>query len=163
MDDCLAFRLGPSILGMGIGIAVEVVTLRRVKPVPDMPVHIIGVMQVRRKLIPLVDLRTMLSISPDSKKERVLIIRSATGMVGLVVDEVLGIKKFDKEKIRRPPVIFRGLKRKYMAGLYGDGDDMIILLNMDEILTADEKLILESLIKEAKKPVKRKKTVKVKS
>ncbi len=147
MDNYLTFSLGPSTLGMEIGAAVEVVTPRGVKPVPDVPEHIAGVMKIRRELIPLIDMRVRLSVSPEPKKERAIIVRSVAGKVGLLVDEVFGIRKFEKGGLRKPPVIFRGLRRKYLAGLYGDGEDMIVVLDMDEILTSEEKLILEGLIK----------------
>lgn len=163
MDNYLTFRLGPSTLGMEIGTAVEVVTPRGVKPVPDMPEHLPGVMKVRRTLIPLIDMRVRLSISPEPKKERVIIVKSAVGKVGLVVDEVFGIRKFEKASLRKPPVIFRGLKRKYLAGLYSDGEEMIVVLDMDEILTSEEKLIFERLIENARKTGKNKKARKGKA
>ena len=163
MDNYLTFRLGPSTLGMEIGTAVEVVTPRGVKPIPEMPEHIAGIMKIRRELIPLVDMRVRLSVSPEPKKERAIIVRSAVGKVGLVVDEVFGIRKFEKGGLRKPPVIFRGLRRKYLAGLYGDGEDIIVVLDMDEILTSEEKLILESLIKKAAQAGKKKKARKGKA
>jgi len=147
MDQFLAFRLGQTTLGLDIGAAVEVMTPFGVKPVSGMPVHIPGVMKMRGEIIPLIDMRTRLGVEPRPLKERAIIVRSVAGRVGLLVDEVFGIMKFDAEKFRKPPVMFLGLKRKFLAGLYGMGDDVIAVLDMDQMLSSEEVMLLEKVRK----------------
>lgn len=147
MEQLLAFRIGQTTLGLDIGAAVEVMTPIGVKSVPDMPEYIPGVMRIRGEIIPLVDMRVRLSVEPRPSKERAIIVRSIAGKVGLLVDEVFGIIKFDSGKFRKPPVMFLGLRKKYLAGLYGMGDDVIAVLDMDQLLTSEEKLLLEKVHK----------------
>lgn len=147
MEQFLAFRLGQTTLGLDIGAAVEVLTPFGVKPVPGMPEHIPGVMRIRGEIVPLIDMRARLGVEPSPSKERAIIVRSVAGKVGLIVDEVFGILKFDPEKFRKPPVMFLGLKRKYLAGLYGMGDDVIAVLDMDQILSSEEVMLLEKVRK----------------
>ena len=50
--------------------------------------------------------------------------------------------------------MFRGLKKKYMAGLYGDNDDTVIVLDIDQVLSSDEKIKLERAKKRIEKKSK---------
>jgi purine-binding chemotaxis protein CheW len=147
MEKCLAFRLGTSRLAMDINAAVEVVTPGKISSVPDMPSHVPGVIKVRGVIIPIIDMRLRLGVKPEPEKERAIIIRSAIGNVGLLVDDVIGIIKFEPEKLRVPPAIFHGIKKKYLSGLYGEGDNVLVIMNTDEILTSREKLVLEKFLK----------------
>ncbi|MCK4911607.1 MAG: purine-binding chemotaxis protein CheW [Thermodesulfovibrionales bacterium] len=143
MEQSLAFRLGQTTLGLDINAAVEVMTPFGVKAIPNMPDYIPGIMKIRGELVPLIDMRVRLGVEPRPTKERAIIVRSIAGKVGLLVDEVFGIMKFDAGKLRKPPVIFLGLKRRYLAGLYGVDDDVIAVLDMNEILSSEEALLLE--------------------
>ncbi len=147
MKHSLAFRLGKTTLGLDINAAVEVMTPFGLKPVPNMPDYIPGVMKIRGEIIPLVDMRVRLGVEPSPSKERTIIVRSIAGKIGLLVDEVFGIIKFDAGKLRKPPIMFLGLKRRYLAGLYGEGDDVMAVLDMDEILSSEEALELEKSLK----------------
>ncbi len=143
MKQFLAFRIGQSTLGLDINAAVEVITPFGVKHVPGMPEHIPGVIRIRGEMVPIIDMRSRLGVEPSTMKERAIIVRSVAGKVGLLVDEVFGILKFEAEKFRKPPVMFLGLKRKYLAGLYGMDDDVIAVLDMDQILSSGEVMLLE--------------------
>lgn len=140
---CLAFTLGAHTLGMDVGAVVEVVNPRGIKRVPDMPSFIAGVVKIRGEMVPMVDMRERVGVQPLPEKERAVLVRSSGGKVGLIVDGVRGILRFEHDMLRKPPVMFHGLKRKYMAGLYGDNDNPVIVLDIDQILSSDEKIELE--------------------
>ena len=139
----IEFRLGPHRLGMDVGGITEVVSLKKVMPVPEMPDYIPGVLNVRGDLVPLVDMRVRFGLVPSREKERAILIRSSLGRVGLVVDSLTGIVAVDEDEIRKPPVMFRGLKKKYLLGLTGHGGGIMILLNIDHVLTSEEEILLK--------------------
>ena len=143
MHRCLVFRLGPHSLGIDIDRVVEVVNPGRPEPVPELPDYIEGVSKVRGEMVPVMDLRKRMGVSPDPSKERTVILRSTMGKVAFIVDDVSGILRFEDDRMKKPPLIFKGLKSRYVLGLYGEGEDMLIVLNEDEILSSDEKIELE--------------------
>jgi purine-binding chemotaxis protein CheW len=112
--------------------------------VPD---FISGVITIRGEMIPIVDMRKRFGIKPEPGKERNVIVRSGKEKVGLLVDDVQEISDFKESEIMKPPIIFKGLKNKYMEGLGKSFSDdqqerVVMLLNIEEVLTDDEKIQL---------------------
>lgn len=144
MKRYLVFTLDHDLFAIDVDTAVEVMKTRSVKRVPELPEFISGVVNVRREAFPLVEMRQrlgMLSADP-SVKGRLLIVRSSLDRIALLVDDVTGIIKIDSSMIKMPKMVFRGLKKRYLEGLYNNDGDMIIILNVEEILTSDEKILL---------------------
>lgn len=146
MRKFIVFRLGPDDFGIEIGSVVEVIKSRKGRLLPDAGEFISGVITLRGSLIPLIDMRKRFSIEPAPKKERTLVVSAGGERVGLVVDEVKGINGFRPEDIIRPPIIFRGLKRRHLAGLGMKNGAAVMLLNMESILDSDEKIMLKEAI-----------------
>lgn len=143
MQGFIVFRLGEENFAVEIEKVFEVFNPARVFPVPELEKFITGVINVRGKVVPVVDLRIRFGITPRPGKERTVLTRTKLETLGLLVDDVMGIMEFDPKEITKPPAIFRGLSSKSLNGLLRDGDDVILILNLDNLLSADEKLKLE--------------------
>ena len=76
-------------------------------------------------------------------RRRLLTVRSSLGRIALMVDDVKGIEVIDMDAVTRPPMVFRGIKKQYLDGLYNTGGKVYIMINVEEILTSEEKIILE--------------------
>ena len=61
----------------------------------------------------------------------------------LMVDDVKGIEMINMADVARPPMVFRGIKKQYLDGLYNADNNVYIIINVEEILTSEEKIILE--------------------
>lgn len=144
MGHYVLFRLGQDAFGLDVDKVTEVVRSWKVQPVPEMPQYIVGVINVRGRVVPLVDMRKRLEIAPMVKKERVLLTRTTQRTIGLLVDEVKGIRIIKADAIEQPPMIFRGLKSKYLEGLVRMGDSALMLLDVENILSSDETMRLEA-------------------
>jgi len=125
--------------------AVEVLRERPVKRIPELPDFISGVVDVRGDMVPVVDMRQRFGMTwrGGQKKTRFLIVRSSLDRIALQVDDVLTIDDMSQGKMKKPPMVFRGIGKRYLEGLYKAGDTMYIVLNIEEILTSEEKIILE--------------------
>jgi purine-binding chemotaxis protein CheW len=103
-------------------------------------------MSVRGAVIPLLDLRRRFDMTPTGKKERIIIVRFDKEKVGFLVDEIREILSLASEDIINPPSIFKGFKTEFLTGLGKKDDMIIILLNVDSLLTSEEKIRLKESI-----------------
>jgi purine-binding chemotaxis protein CheW len=137
------FRMGDEVFGVEINRVVEILRSQKTYTLPELPEFLSGVITVRGEVIPLLDLRRRFGIRSAVKKERIMVVRYDNEKIGLVVDEVKEITSFDTADITLPPSIFKGLKKKYLTGLGKKGDMIIIILNLDDLLTSEEKIMLK--------------------
>lgn len=139
----LAIRLGSEEFGIDIANVVEIFKSKKIHEVPEMEEYIAGVINVRGEVITLVDMRKRLGLKPSPIKERTVLVRTNTETLGLIVDEVIEILNFEKNEISKPPTIFKGLASKYLIGLGKREARVIILLNLDNIISREERIKLE--------------------
>jgi purine-binding chemotaxis protein CheW len=135
--------MGDEVFGVEINRVVEILRSQKTYTLPELPEFLSGVITVRGEVIPLLDLRRRFGIRSAVKKERIMVVRYDNEKIGLVVDEVKEITSFDTADITLPPSIFKGLKKKYLTGLGKKGDMIIIILNLDDLLTSEEKIMLK--------------------
>jgi purine-binding chemotaxis protein CheW len=135
--------MGDEVFGIEIKRIVEILKSQKTYALPELPEFLSGVITVRGEVIPLLDLRRRFGIQSAVKKERIMIVRCDNEKIGLVVDEVQEITNLDTADITHPPSIFKGLKKKYLTGLGKKGDMIIIILNLDDLLTSEEKIMLK--------------------
>jgi purine-binding chemotaxis protein CheW len=143
MTKFAVFRMGDEVFGIEIERVVEILKSQKTYTLPELPEFLSGVITVRGEVVPLLDLRRRFNINSTFKKERVMIVRYDNEKIGLVVDEVKEITPLDTKDITHPPSIFKGLKKKYLTGLGKKGDMIIIILNLDDLLTSEEKIMLK--------------------
>lgn len=133
---------GEEEFGIDIGKVVEILKAQRVYQLPQLPSFLSGVVNIRGEVIPLVDLRKRFGIEATSGKERIIVIRSDGEKVGLLVDGVKEIVNLLPDEVVKPPAMFKGLKTEYLTGIGRRGNSIIILLNLDTLLTSEEKIQL---------------------
>jgi purine-binding chemotaxis protein CheW len=138
---------GQEEFGIDIGKVVEILKVPRVHVLPQLPSFLSGMVNIRGEVIPLVDLRKRFGIASSSTKERVVVVRSEREKVGLLVDGVKEIINLRPEDTLKPPAMFRGLKTEYMIGIGRKGESIIILLDLDALLSSEEKILMEALPK----------------
>jgi purine-binding chemotaxis protein CheW len=143
-------RLGSEDFGIDVMKVLEVVKVPEMRRVPQAPAFVKGVTDVRGSMVPIIDLRDRFSL-PDSElgpDHRVLIVDLEESRVGLIVDEVPGVLEYPPDSVSPPPKLFKGLKARYLDGLVRDGERLIMLLNVEEILSSEERIALKSLVEE---------------
>jgi purine-binding chemotaxis protein CheW len=137
------FKIGEEDFGVEINRVVEILSTQKVHSIPDLPDFLSGVIAVRGQIIPLLDLRKRFGIISSSKKELIIVIKYDNEKIGVLVDHVKEIISLGKDEITSPPAIFKGLKRKYLAGIGKKDDRVIIILNVDDLLTSEERIMLK--------------------
>ncbi|MCE5194730.1 MAG: chemotaxis protein CheW [Nitrospiraceae bacterium] len=143
MNKFAVFKIGDEDFGIIITSVVEILKLQKIYSLPQLPAFLAGVINLRGEVIPVLDLRVRFDISASNKKERIVIINFEQEKLGLIVDEMEEIVTIADEDISVPPVIFKGLRTEYLTGLGKKDEQVIIILNLDNLLTSEEKISLK--------------------
>lgn len=143
MSKFTIFNISGDVFGIDISRVLEILRVQKIFSIPGLPGFLTGVMSVRGAVIPVMDLRLRFGMKPAGKKERIILVRYGEEKIGFLVDEIREIMRLDLEDIRPSPSIFKGFKTEYLTGLGKKGDQIIILLNIDNLLTSEEKIWLK--------------------
>lgn len=143
MQKFTVFKIAGEDFAIAIERVQEILKLQKVFSIPGLPEFLSGVMNVRNTVIPLMDLRRRFGKKPSGTKERIILVRVEQERLGLLVDSVHEILSLLPEEVINPPSIFKGFKTEYLKGLGKKDERVIILLNIDNILTAEEKIQLK--------------------
>ena len=145
----LTFTLGEEEYGIGIMKIKEIIGMIAITNIPKTPDFIKGVINLRGKVIPVMDLRLRFGINAIDYTERTCIIvveidgMSGKIMIGLVVDAVSEVLNIRNEDIEDTPQFGTRLDTDYILGMAKMDNGVKILLDIDRVLTTDDIKILE--------------------
>jgi len=148
----LTFTLAGEDYGIGILKIKEIIGMQPITSVPQTPEYVKGVINLRGKVIPVLDLRLRFDMEATDYTERTCIVvveiagQSGTVMIGIVVDsvsEVLNIKGAD---IENTPTFGTKLDTEYILGMAKMEGGVKILLDIDKVLSAQEMAMLEEAV-----------------
>ena len=140
----LTFSLGKEEYGLGILKVKEIIGMMPITTVPRTPAFVKGVINLRGKVIPVVDLRLKFEMEEIAYTERTCIIVveiAASGgaiPMGIVVDSVSEVLNIQQGEIEDTPTFGSRLDTEYILGLAKTGGGVKILLNIDKVLSSDE-------------------------
>jgi purine-binding chemotaxis protein CheW len=137
------FKIGQEDFGIEVKRVVEILNMQKAHTIPELPDFLSGVITVRGEVIPLLDLRKRFSVKSPEGEGRIIIVRYDSEKIGLLVDDIKEITSLGTGEIITPPSIFKGVKKKYLSGLGKKDERIIILLNIDDLLTSEEKIFLK--------------------
>jgi len=146
MKQFVAFNLGSELYGIPITQVQEIIQKPQITRLPQMPDFIKGVVNLRGKIVPVMDLRTRFNMPIGAEESMVRIIVAQLGKqaVGLVVDSVKGVSNLGEETIEPLPATVRSVDKEYLEGVGKLQDGIIILLNLEKVLSETEKVSLNT-------------------
>ncbi|MBI4800759.1 MAG: chemotaxis protein CheW [Desulfarculus sp.] len=134
----LTFSMGAESYGVDILQVQEIIGMPRLTRLPRAPEHMLGVMNLRGMVVPVLDMRLKLHLDGNENGEAVVVVlRVGDKIMGAVVDSVRDVVQLDEERIQTPPDFAGGLRRDYLRGLCHLDDQMIILLELDRLLAQE--------------------------
>ena len=145
----LTFTLANEEYGIGILKIKEIIGMMPITTVPRTPEFVKGVINLRGKVIPVVDLRLRFGMEAIDYTERTCIIvveveaQSGTVMIGIVVDSVSEVLNIKGDDIENTPTFGTKLNTDYIQGMAKMDGGVKILLDIDQILSAQEVTLLE--------------------
>jgi len=135
------FRVGQEEYAIDIMQIMEIIRPQKVTRIPNAPAVVEGVINLRGKVVPIIDLRKRFGSDPaksDPKRVRVIILRLSRRVIGAVVDEVTEVVFMKSGQIETTPDAVKGLDTEYLKGVGKHGDRLIVVLDIDRILTGEE-------------------------
>ncbi len=147
----VGFRIGNETYGVRIGSVREIVRVPEITSVPSAPDLVEGVINLRGKIIPVMDLRKRFGTAapqPD-KKNRILVVELESKLVGLIVSSASEVLKIPPSEIESPGSVFAEGESNYVTGVGKLKGRLIILLDIARLLRQPEYRKLE----EAAEPV----------
>ncbi len=136
----------------GINSVREVLKMIRVTPLPRSLDFVEGVINMRGDVIPVIDLRKRFGL-PEAERtdeSRIIIVEVEERMVGLIVDSVSEVISLENKQIQEAPNQVAGEKTDLITGVGKVGDRMLIILDLDRILTSEEQIALGDVSKPGK-------------
>lgn len=142
----VGFRIGKEYFGVDIAQVQEIVRVQEVTPVPEAPWFVEGVINLRGRIVPVIDFRKWLKleVAERTRLSRILIVELDRRPVGLLVDAVSEILKLPQEAVEPPPELISGIGSEYITGVGKWGDRLIILLDLGRIFSPEEAKRLEA-------------------
>lgn len=136
----VVFNIGKELYGVGIESVHEIVKVPDITEVPDAPAFLQGVINLRGKIVPVVDLRKRMKLDGKerTKSSRVLITENDGRLVGLLVDAVSEVLKVPPESVEAPPEMISSIGVEYITGVAKTGGGLIILLNLKKVFSVED-------------------------
>ena len=136
----VGFRIGRETFGVPIDIVHEIVRVPEITAVPDSPDYVEGVINLRGKIISIIDLRKRFGEKQIShnKKNRILVAEFESRLVGLIVDSASEVLKVPQADVDPPPSVFEEGELNYVTGVGKLKDRLIILVELSKILQKGE-------------------------
>ena len=136
----VGFRIGRETFGVPIGLVREIVRMMEITAVPEAPDYVEGVINLRGRIIPVIDLRKRFrepGIKVDNRN-RILVAELEGRLVGLIVDAASEVLKMANGDIEPPPELLQENDLSYVTGLGKRNGKLIILVDVEKLLNHGE-------------------------
>lgn len=136
----LTFVLGNEVYGIGIEFVTEIIGIMSITEVPELPEYIRGIINLRGKIIPVMDVRLRFKKEFKEYTERtcIVVIDISDVSIGLIVDSVSEVLAIPEEDIVSPPKVNKDTNNRYIKGIGKVGNDVRLILDCDKLLTEEE-------------------------
>ncbi|MEW5762751.1 MAG: chemotaxis protein CheW [Bacillota bacterium] len=140
-EQIVVFQLAEQNYGVDIAGVYEIIRMENVTRVPRAPSFVEGVINLRGRIIPVIDLRKRFGMPPaeHTRATRIVIVEMDGTTVGMIVDAVLEVLRIPASSIEPPPAVIHGIEAAYLRGIALWGERLIILLNLQRVLYEAEK------------------------
>lgn len=143
----MTFKSGKEFFGLEIQYVNEIIQLQTITAIPETEDYIKGLINLRGKVIPVVDVRLRFKQPPFEYNDRtcIIVISVKSMMVGLIVEQIAEVVEIREENILPPPTFGRvdKVQNKYVYGIGKVGDSVKLLLDPDKLLNDEDLSVVE--------------------
>jgi len=136
----LTFSLGDESYGIEIKYVTEIIGIQTITVIPELPEYVKGVINLRGKIIPVMDVRLRFKKEPREYNDRtcVIVVDINDISIGLIVDSVAEVLTIPEEDMVEPPKMNRSFSNRYIKNIGKVGNSVKLLLDCEKLLTEDE-------------------------
>jgi purine-binding chemotaxis protein CheW len=143
----LSFSLGSEDYGLDIKYVTEIIGVQEITEIPEIPKYIRGIINLRGKIIPVMDVRLRFKKSFREYNDRtcIIVVETKDISVGLIVDSVSEVISIQEQDIVPPPDLSKEIRNKYIRGIGKVKNEVKLLLDCNKLLSDDEIQNLETI------------------
>ena len=132
----VTFHIGEEEFGVDILAVQEIIRMMQITPVPRAPIYIDGVINLRGKVIPVVNMRSRFSlpVQEPTPQTRIVVMEFDQKIVGFLVDAVSEVLRIPASTVEEAPPVVAGIGSEYIRGVGKLGDRLLILLDLNYLL-----------------------------
>lgn len=140
LETWVTLSLYGEIFALPVDSVREVLRVSQITRVPHAPRPIRGVTNLRGRVIPVIDLRLRLELPPGEleRSHRIVVVESRGRLIGLLVDAVRQVVHIDLNRVEPAPDDVMTVQSDYILGVYHQGEELILLLDVDRVLIVKE-------------------------
>lgn len=139
-DRYLTFIIGNECYGIEIKYITEIIGIQTITEIPELPEYIKGIINLRGKIIPVIDVRIRFKKETKAYNDRtcVIVVDIADLSIGLIVDSVAEVLSISEQDIVDPPQLNKGMYNRYIKKIGKVGNEVKLLLDCDKLLSENE-------------------------
>jgi len=143
----VVFDLADEGYGVDISAVREIIRLQEITHVPRTPEFVEGVINLRGKVIPVIDLRKRfgLAVKAESQDNRIVVVDIGDQDIGVVVDAVTEVLRIPTDSVEPPASVITTADSDYLLGIAKLDSRLIILLDLQKVLSVDEQGALSEM------------------
>ena len=143
-NQLVTFQLGEELYGVNIMDVKEIVRVQNVRAIPNAPVYVEGIFNLRSEIIPIINLHKRfhlkrMEISEEDELLSGFVILDIDGMkLGVIIDKVSRVVTIEKEEIQPPPQMVSGIGAEYIQGVVRQDKGYLIILDIRDLFNPKE-------------------------
>lgn len=146
----LCLNLGTEEFAIPLLSVREVLGMPEVTSIPQTPNYFVGIMNLRGKVISVIDLRVKLGIKPVSSEETAVIILDLDeSRFGIVVDQVNSVQEISQEELDSKPSLENSKANEFISGVFKRDKNLILVLDITKTLSVGDKAIVNKQVSKA--------------
>jgi purine-binding chemotaxis protein CheW len=143
----VTFYLGDEKYGINVMQVQEVLRVTEIAPVPGAPTYVLGIINLRGNVVTVIDTRNRFGLPSKETDDssRVVIIETESHIIGILVDSVAEVVELKGSDIETAPNVGNEESSKYIQGVTSQENELLILVDLNKLLSEDEKAELDML------------------
>lgn len=148
----MTFQVGKEFYGISISYVNEIIMMQPITSVPEVKDYIMGLINLRGKIIPVIDVRIRFKMEPMEYTDRtcIIVINVKSTVIGLIVEKIAEVDTIQEDDIVPPPSLGRkeSEQNKYVYGLAKTGDTVKLLIDPEKLIRDDDIDVIEEMQEE---------------
>jgi purine-binding chemotaxis protein CheW len=146
-NQLVVFMLAKEHYGVRIAVVESIIKLQPITAVPCSPAFVEGVTNLRGRVLPVIDLRKRFGLPAEesTKDTRIVVVEMNGTLVGMIVDAVSEVLRVPAESVESPSPIITTVDSAFITGIAKVGERLIVLLDLEKVLSPEEKTELKVL------------------
>ena len=141
----LLFQLASELYGVPLLSIREVIKAKDIKPVPYMVKHFLGVINLRGQIVSIIDLRIKFGLDTNVQKQPlVIVVQTKYGLLGVVIDDLVSVKKINDTEINRSPILETHIPLEFFLGVAQSDNRLVNLIDISGCISSEELRIVGS-------------------